>query len=340
MVAEEVRFAGLKRRLQELRYDLPLGLESAPLVESLVSDLTHANQRIESLQSQIDAQAHSLIVAENQAHPLRKENGRLLRENNQLHLELIKKAEDAEKLLQEQQALGARLQKQNTDLSFISTQQVQRIRALEEANAGLRERFNEALQQNGVVLPSGHEVRWHGRKEHMQAHSPVPAAPRRAAEEGGQMQVDPAAASLLEASERQVTGLQARLQELQEQAAAMQEELGVCRQQVATRDDEIARLSAQLEGGRDFDRLSLKHIEESRKQAIAQLNGQVQSRHDANTRWPALPARALCSALCPVVHMAQGGKRWQLRRSHRPRCVPHSVRAGGFPQCSVRIDGG
>ena len=38
------------------------------------------------------------------------------------------------------------------------------------------ERFDAALQENGVVLPSGHEVRWHGRKEHMEAHSPVDAA--------------------------------------------------------------------------------------------------------------------------------------------------------------------
>ena len=151
-MGEETRFVGLKRRLQELRYDHPLGLESAPLVESLVTDLGHANERIDTLQAQLDEQAHSLIVAENQSHPLRKENGRLLRENNQLHLELIKKAEAAEKEVKEQQALSVRLQKQNTDLSFISAQHVQQIRTLEEANAGLRDRFNEALQQNGVVL--------------------------------------------------------------------------------------------------------------------------------------------------------------------------------------------
>eukprot|EP00966_Prymnesium_polylepis_P199404 4620741-Prymnesium_polylepis.1 len=158
MAAEAQRFELLRRRLAELRYDLPLGLESAPLVEALVTDLTHANERVEGLGGQIDAQAHSLIVAENTAHPLRKENGRLLRENNHLHVEMIRRAEEAERTLKEQKALTSRLQKQNNDLGFVSSQQAARIRALEETNAGLRDRFNEALQQNGVVLPSGHEV--------------------------------------------------------------------------------------------------------------------------------------------------------------------------------------
>ena len=263
--------------MQELRYDHPLGLESAPLVESLVTDLGHANERIDTLQAQLDEQAHSLIVAENQSHPLRKENGRLLRENNQLHLELIKKAEAAEKEVKEQQALSVRLQKQNTDLSFISAQHVQQIRTLEEANAGLRDRFNEALQQNGVVLPSGHEVRWHGRKEHMQAHSPVEAAPPQEAEgQGGKLPTETQdLAGLLQSSERQISQLQARLQVLQGQVAAMQEELSTSQQQLTVRDAEIGRLSAQLESGRDYDKLSLKHVEETRKQAIAQLNDQV-----------------------------------------------------------------
>ena len=39
---------------------------------------------------------------------------------------------------------------------------------------GERAQIHEALMSNGIVLPSGHEVRWHGHKEHMKAHSPVP----------------------------------------------------------------------------------------------------------------------------------------------------------------------
>lgn len=274
---EGARFDELRARLAALRYDLPLGLESAPLVESLLSDLTKTNERLEALTAQVEAQAQSLVVAENTAHPLRKENGRLLRENNQLHLELITRAEQAERSVNEQKEASARLAKRNSELSFVHSQQTARIRALEEANAGLRERFNEALQQNGVVLPSGHEVRWHGRKEHMQAHSPVTAATF----EGGETAAAPSSApaadvsGLLETSERQVSHLQLRLDELGEKVSTLQAELEASRAAVRSREEEISRLSKQLETGRDFEKLSLLHVDQSRKEAIAQLNDQV-----------------------------------------------------------------
>ncbi|KAL1524944.1 hypothetical protein AB1Y20_019820 [Prymnesium parvum] len=274
---EAQRYEWLRRRLSELRYDLPLGLESAPLVEALVSDLGHANDRVKALTAQIDAQAQSLILAENTAHPLRKENGRLLRENNQLHMELIRRAEEGEKALKEQKALAARLQKQNNDLTFVNSQQVARVRALEETNSGLRDRFNDALQENGVVLPSGHEVRWHGRKEHMQAHSPVLAASTVAERDGSDSPTTVVGdvAGLLQASEQQVSQLQARLQELQAKATSMEDELLSSKAQLQRREEEIARLARQLESGRDFDKLSLMHVDQSRKEAIAQLNDQV-----------------------------------------------------------------
>ena len=51
------------------------------------------------------------------------------------------------------------LQKQNADLRFITSQQQSRLDALQQENDALRARFHESLVQNGIVLPSGHEVR-------------------------------------------------------------------------------------------------------------------------------------------------------------------------------------
>ena len=44
------------------------------------------------------------------------------------------------------------------DLRFITSQQQSRIDALQQENDALRARFHDALVQNGIVLPSGHEV--------------------------------------------------------------------------------------------------------------------------------------------------------------------------------------
>ena len=170
------RFALLRAKLQDLRYHQPLGLESAPLVEQLLADLLRSNEQLGEQRSHAEVAGQELVIAQTQVHPLRKENGRLLRENNRLHLELITQSEEGAARLKAVEGEKSLLEKSCGDLRFVSSQQAQRVRLLEEELGGLRERFDQALQQNGVVLPSGHEVRWHGRKEHMEAHSPVEAA--------------------------------------------------------------------------------------------------------------------------------------------------------------------
>ena len=170
------RLAALKSQLSRLRYDQPLGLESAPLVEKLLEDLLAAQAKGQELAGLASKRADELSIAEQHVLPVRKENQRLVRENNELHMQLIADAEAASASRESLVEKAGSLQTQNADLRFISSQQQSRLDALEKENEALRSRFHEALVQNGIVLPSGHEVRWHGRKEHMKAHSPVASA--------------------------------------------------------------------------------------------------------------------------------------------------------------------
>ena len=64
-VASE-RYAAVRKRLEELCYHQPLGVESVPLVEALISDLNSSNSLITEIRKQADAQAQDLIVAQNQ----------------------------------------------------------------------------------------------------------------------------------------------------------------------------------------------------------------------------------------------------------------------------------
>ena len=89
------RFKSLRNRLQCLRYHQPLGLETAPLCEALLSDLEQSNSLLTACQDKVETHARELIDAQKRIHPLRQENGRLLRENNQLHLALIEDRETA-----------------------------------------------------------------------------------------------------------------------------------------------------------------------------------------------------------------------------------------------------
>lgn len=95
-IMEAKRLSQLKTQLSRLRYDQPLGIESAPLVERLLDDLTKSNERQTELAALAEKRANEIAVAEQHVLPVRKENTRLVRENNELHMQIIADAEAAE----------------------------------------------------------------------------------------------------------------------------------------------------------------------------------------------------------------------------------------------------
>lgn len=276
---EVARLSSLKSRLSKLRYDQPLGVESAPLVERLLDDLVKSQQRQAELVDLSQKRADELSVAEQHVLPVRKENSRLVRENNELHLQLIADAEAAEASRLELSAAAARLREQNADLRFISSQQTGRLDELQKENAALRERFHEALMQNGIVLPSGHEVRWHGHKEHMKAHSPVAPAATEGLAAGAASAPDAAreaAKKQLHAAAVQAAHLQQRLEHAEARAASLEEQLTAGKTAMAQRDAELSRLQqAAAAQSHDDARLSIAHVNEEKNLTIAQLNHQV-----------------------------------------------------------------
>ena len=61
---EPMRLAALKQQLQQLRYDQPLGVESAPLVERLLEDLMASQAKQAELSGLAEKRADELSVAE------------------------------------------------------------------------------------------------------------------------------------------------------------------------------------------------------------------------------------------------------------------------------------
>ena len=171
----------VRARLSALGFDAPLTAESVGLVSSLLDALILERDKSRGLSATAEAQAQALFTAEKTGPPLRREIARLLRENIRLHSEMIGTSERAEAALKEEDLAAATLRGKARDLTFLVSNLRSRVQALERENAGLREAASRSFEINGVVLPSGHEVRWHGRKERMEAHSPVEPAPPEAA---------------------------------------------------------------------------------------------------------------------------------------------------------------
>ena len=99
------KFSSLRRRLDQLGYRQPLGIESLPLVEKLFADLIHTTDslkraRLGSVSDGTSApggeSGKNHVLTDAQIDAYKSDNARLIRENNELHQQLIHAREESE----------------------------------------------------------------------------------------------------------------------------------------------------------------------------------------------------------------------------------------------------
>jgi len=99
------KFSGLRRRLDQLGYRQPFGIESLPLVERLFADLIHTTESLKNSRLNTSSTADgsrrpdgdgSHVTSDAQFDAYKSDNARLIRENNELHQQLIHVQEDSE----------------------------------------------------------------------------------------------------------------------------------------------------------------------------------------------------------------------------------------------------
>ena len=151
VVVNENNYHELVERLHELSYMQPLGPKSAPLVSRMLSDLilsSSANADLTARTTQL-RETRDLLAAENV--PLTTENRRLVRENNQLHVEMIRQAEDFER--REHGWLQAMKKNEGDaqDASFMSGQHQRLVDQYKTEIEGLKTRLARSLSRNLVA---------------------------------------------------------------------------------------------------------------------------------------------------------------------------------------------
>ena len=187
----------LKARLLALRYHQALVPGADDLVGALLDDLIAAREQAEAERGRAEEAAQLAAAAENQLYPLRRENGRLERDNAKLHSMIIAQAEAADGVEAELRAHQRVLAQDNVDARFLAGECARRAATLERAVEKLRKKLAGALDDNGTVLPHACEVRWTGMRQGMVSHSPLPpadVAPARVAAEGRALASNPALA--------------------------------------------------------------------------------------------------------------------------------------------------
>nr|XP_006013453.1 PREDICTED: centrosomal protein of 135 kDa-like [Latimeria chalumnae]XP_014339320.1 PREDICTED: centrosomal protein of 135 kDa-like [Latimeria chalumnae] len=279
----ERKFINLRKRLDQLGYRQPLGIESLPLVEKLFSDLVHTTESLRNAKLSAGKTEKETKNLDAVLEPYKTENARIVRENNELHLELLKLKGDSEQQIKDLKSTVRKLEHETADLKFLNNQYVHKVRSLEKDSKGKTEKIQQLQEKNlqaVVQTPGGKKRTIPFRRQRMQIDQPVP--PSGISSIPVPQPDDPYIADLLQVADN-------RIQELQQDVARLKDELerserGIknLNKQVEARDREIERLGRVLDGGRPHDVISLEAKNQSNEKLITHLNLQVEYLQQAN----------------------------------------------------------
>ncbi|XP_027653134.1 centrosomal protein of 135 kDa isoform X7 [Falco biarmicus] len=279
----ERRFVNLRKRLDQLGYRQPLGVESLPLVEKLFSDLVHTTESLRSAKLSAGKNEKECSDYDAILEPYKTENAKLTRENNELHLELLKLKEQSDRHVQDLKASLRRVERENADLKFLNNQYGHKIKMLEKENKARTEKIEQLQEKNlqaVVETPGGRKRSIPFRRQRMQIDQLVP--PSGVSAYPVPQPADPYIADLLQVADNRIHELQSEVTELQEKLELSEREMKNYSKQVELRDKEIERLVLALDGGRSHEALSLESRTKSNEKLIADLHLQVEYLQQTN----------------------------------------------------------
>ncbi|XP_032884931.1 centrosomal protein of 135 kDa isoform X2 [Amblyraja radiata] len=273
----ERKFVNLRKRLDQLGYRQPLGIDTLPLVEKLFSDLVHTTESLRNaklLSGKTEKESRNL---DSVLEPYRTENARLVQENNKLHQELLRLKEESDQQIKDLKYTIRKLEHDTADLKFLNNQYVHKVRSLEKESKAKTEKIQQLQEKNlqaVVQTPGGKRRTIPFRRQRMQIDQSIPpsgiaSAPQIHTE-------DPYYLDLLNVADDRIMGLQDAVNNLKAELDKSDRGMRKFQRQVDARDEEIERLNRSLEGGRPHDVISLEAKNKSNERLIAHLNLQVE----------------------------------------------------------------
>ncbi|KAM6962785.1 centrosomal protein of 135 kDa [Aplochiton taeniatus] len=279
----ERKFLNLRKRLDQLGYRQPLGIETLPLVEKLFSDLVHTTESLRNAKLSAGKTEKESRNFDALLEPYKTENARVVRENNELHLGLLKLREEKDRVSRELKAYIRRLDHETTDLKFLNNQYVHKVRSLEKDSKTKTERIQQLQEKNMqavVQTPGGKKRSIPFRRQRMQIDELIPLStgPTQPVDQTD----DPYIADLLLVADERIQELQQEIVKLKLDLEKAQSGMKHTIIQVEERDKEIERLYRALDGGRPHDVISLEAQTLSNEKLISHLNLQIEYLQETN----------------------------------------------------------
>ena len=118
----------LKKSLEMLGYNEPLGLDSVSLANKLLADLTRTTEAFQKLQNEKDKLSLELKNQGNLVLPLRNENMRITKENNDLHNKMIQLEDNLDKFKLINNEYNKKVEREREDFKILINQKEVQIK--------------------------------------------------------------------------------------------------------------------------------------------------------------------------------------------------------------------
>ena len=239
-----------------------------------MDDLVNATNSYRSLKIRVTKQSQEIEAWQSKMEIMKRENGKALKENSLLHMELIKKDEACDERLRAAAAEQRKLEDQIAELHFWKQQQIERHLELEKNHEGVKQKLNDVITGSYAFskVPG----------EDIKARMELTEALKEAVAGGpGAAGMQSRAEQLIAVADERAAALQRRLVEAEAEMQRMQSEVDAAKGAVESREGEVRRLHGLLDNAVDVDALAMKELAENKDSLIESLSKQAE---DLNRR--------------------------------------------------------
>ena len=152
----EREYTRVKKSLEVLGYRDPLGLDSVSIVNKVLNDLIKTTEGFKKLQDERDKLRNELKSQGDLILPLRNENMRLTKENNELHKEMINLKDNLDKNNNTNLQNYTRNENEKEEFKLILNQKDNLIKSQQAEIDSLKQKINDLFDkvyfepQNGI----------------------------------------------------------------------------------------------------------------------------------------------------------------------------------------------
>jgi hypothetical protein len=260
----------LKDQLVAMGYVEELVSDAVPLVRRIFRDLVSVTKRLESKIEVADELEAQLVEVHTQTVPLlKRHNARLIRENNNLHAAMVRKARERGEESSETVLRTRKLEDENSDMQFKIKMKDRTIRELKEKNENLKDRLRRRNESDRVRVAMASDAK--DALSSIPRPWKAPVSPTEEEEEKNEDEDDEEESSV---GDETLEDLRDRVEELEVKLAQSQKTLEMNERERERLKSLIEKENAQdLESGND--RAKSRYINEANQRAIEQLTNQI-----------------------------------------------------------------